>query len=437
MATRSNLKFILSVICLFLLFAASMTIYVMHREEANHIDLLNVRLQDYNHEVLALYNQQPDSLAKWESPTPDIRLTVINLKGDVIYESTDTVVGQSHPNHADRAEVKQALAEGVGQALIRKSSTNGQDYFYSATLFDNCIVRSAIPYNTELRQTLAGDRHYLYAAIFITIVLLALFIYMTNRMGKTEDANVELKTKLQYEQEYNQYKYELSHNVAHELKTPVASILGYLETILDARKSGNISDEQMTHFLERSYSQSQRLNNLVQDISILNKMSENRDVVKEYIDVSKLVRDILDEVALKLELQKMTVENRLPHELKIYCNQSMIYSIFRNLIDNALAYAGQGSKVEISFFRPPIDGGTKDSTSYYFSFADNGPGIPEEHLARIFERFYRVDKGRSRKLGGTGLGLAIVKNAVLLHGGNITAHNRPEGGLEFVFTLVG
>ena len=106
----------------------------------------------------------------------------------------------------------------------------------------------------------------------------------------------------------------------------------------------------------------------------------------------------------------------------------MLYSIFRNLMDNAIAYAGSNIQININCFR-------EDENYYYFSFADTGIGVSPEHLNRLFERFYRVDKGRSRKLGGTGLGLSIVKNAVLFHGGNIEAHNLYDGGLEFIFSL--
>lgn len=129
--------------------------------------------------------------------------------------------------------------------------------------------------------------------------------------------------------------------------------------------------------------------------------------------------------------------NALPHTLTLLCNQSMIYSIFRNLIDNAIAYAGKGATVSISLQEVPDDTRHRGLSTYHFSFSDNGPGVPDEHLSRIFERFYRVDKGRSRRLGGTGLGLAIVKNAVISHGGTITAHNRQGGGLEFEFTIIG
>lgn len=418
---------VLSVICLFMLFAASMTIYLMHREEAHHADLLHVRLQAYNQEVIDMHD------SCWHAPHKDVRLTVLDLSGDVLFESTDTIAGQSHKNHIDREEVQMALRDSVGFAVMRSSKTTGKDYFYSATRFGDYIVRSALPYDTQLRKSLASDRHYLYAAILITLVLLGLFLYMTRRLNHSENDKLELETRLQLEQEFNNYKRELSNNIAHELKTPVASIQGYLETILDARQNSSISDEQLSRFLERSYSQSQRLNALVQDISTLNHMSEAQVVEKSPVDVSKLVRDMLDEVALKLELQQMTVCNELPRRLMIEGNQSMIYSIFRNLIDNAIAYAGQGSKILIRLSETPIK--DKSGITYAFLFSDNGSGIPGEHLARIFERFYRVDKGRSRKLGGTGLGLAIVKNAVLLHGGNITAKNCPTGGLQFDFTL--
>ena len=428
---------VLCVICLFMLFAASMTVYLMHREEAHHADLLHVRLQAYNQEVMDLHD------SCWYAPHKDVRLTVLNLSGDVLFESTDSIAGQSHKNHLNREEVQQALAEGEGFALIRSSETTGIDYFYSATSFGDYIVRSALPYDTQLRQSLASDRHYLYAAILITFVLLGLFLYMTRRLSHTENDNQQLQTRLQLEQEYNQYKRELSNNIAHELKTPVSSIQGYLETILDARAGGSISDEQLSRFLERSYSQSQRLNALVQDIVTLNRMDAaavspaTHPIEKESVNVSELVRNMLNEVSLKLELQEMHVINSLPPMLTLQCNLSMVYSIFRNLIDNAIAYAGKGSTITISMQEPNDSSHHRISSNYHFTFADNGPGVPEDHLPRIFERFYRVDKGRSRRLGGTGLGLAIVKNAVIMHGGTITAKARQGGGLQFEFCLVG
>ncbi|MBE6296107.1 MAG: two-component sensor histidine kinase [Bacteroidales bacterium] len=229
-------------------------------------------------------------------------------------------------------------------------------------------------------------------------------------------------------EEQSRLKRQLTQNMAHEFKTPVCSIQGYLETIIQ-NYPDNLSEEQLMHFLQRCYSQSNRLNSLVQDISQLNEMTNAvQRVNKEPVNLSQLVAGMLQEVNDKLVALDMKVENSLPQQLVINADPSMIYSIFRNLVDNSMAYAGHGATIRIACFRT-------DGQFCYFTFSDNGAGVPEEHLARIFERFYRVDKGRSRKLGGTGLGLAIVKNAIALHGGTISARNAAGGGLEFVFKL--
>ncbi|WP_444341470.1 sensor histidine kinase [Phocaeicola plebeius] len=228
------------------------------------------------------------------------------------------------------------------------------------------------------------------------------------------------------EEEQARLKRQLTQNIAHELKTPVSSIQGYLETIIS---NPNIPQENVRVFLERSYAQSNRLTFLLRDISVLTRMDEAPELVeKEQVNLSKIVENILNEVALGLEEKHITVVNKLPSEVILTGSSSLLYSIFRNLTDNAIAYAGNDIQITINCFR-------EDEKFYYFSFSDTGVGVPEEHLNRLFERFYGVDKGRSRKLGGTGLGLAIVKNAVLFHGGTIFAKNMPKGGLEFVFTL--
>ena len=228
------------------------------------------------------------------------------------------------------------------------------------------------------------------------------------------------------EEEQARLKRQLTQNIAHELKTPVSSIQGYLETIIS---NPNIPQENVRVFLERSYAQSNGLTFLLRDISFRTLMDEAPELLeKEQVNLSKIVENILNEVALGLEEKHITVVNKLPSEVILTGSSSLLYSIFRNLTDNAIAYAGNDIQITINCFR-------EDEKFYYFSFSDTGVGVPEEHLNRLFERFYRVDKGRSRKLGGTGLGLAIVKNAVLFHGGTIFAKNMPKGGLEFVFTL--
>ena len=167
---------------------------------------------------------------------------------------------------------------------------------------------------------------------------------------------------------------------------------------------------------------------LLQDITTLNKMDYASDSLRaERTDVSVLVADIVSETALAIKQRQMALHNLLPQDIIVKGNPLLLYSIFRNLVDNAISYAGTGTTIEISAVR--------QGNSWLFTFSDNGIGIPAEHLPRIFERFYRIDKGRSRDMGGTGLGLSIVKNAVMLHGGHITVSSPETGGLVFEFTL--
>ena len=192
-----------------------------------------------------------------------------------------------------------------------------------------------------------------------------------------------------------QQRLELTQNISHELKTPVASILGALEAIL---LHPDMNDKQQHEFLERAYQQAGRLSNLVEDVT-----------------------PRVEELGAKITYS-------VPDHIIISGNYTLLYSIFRNIVDNSLSHVGKGVQIHIDC--------TGQAPSYiYFSVYDNGPGVPTECLPHLFERFYRVDKGRSRKLGGTGLGLSIVKHAVQFHGGTITALNREGGGLEFQFSL--
>ena len=224
----------------------------------------------------------------------------------------------------------------------------------------------------------------------------------------------------------NQLKKHLTQNISHELKTPVSSILGYMESILE---NPDLDPQRQRFFVERSFQQAQRLRDLLQDISTLNKIDEGKRLFeKETCDVSEVINDVLKDIQLQIEQKECIVLRNYKPSIIIQGNRSLVYSIFRNLLDNALSYAGEKLTLDINSYR-------EDEQYFYFSFSDNGIGVADEHVNRLFERFYRVDKGRSRKLGGTGLGLAIVKNAVLYHRGNISAKNVPGGGLSFVFSL--
>lgn len=242
-----------------------------------------------------------------------------------------------------------------------------------------------------------------------------------------QDASFELTiSDITKQEEQARMKRQITQNMAHELKTPVSSIQGYLETIIN---NPDLPPETMNQFLQRSYAQSQRLTNLLRDITALTRLDEASSLIDvELLDLSKIIHNIVAELALPLEEKQMTVTCSFPDNMMIDGNYSLLYSIFRNLADNAIAYAGIGKKITISCI-------FEDEDFYFFSFKDNGVGVDPSHLPRLFERFYRVDKGRSRKIGGTGLGLAIVKNAIIFHGGTVHAKLGAEGGLEFIFML--
>lgn len=228
------------------------------------------------------------------------------------------------------------------------------------------------------------------------------------------------------QEEESRMKRQLTQNVSHELKTPVSSIQGYLETILS---NPHLSPDKRQFFLERCYSQSTRLTGLLRDISVLNRLDEAEGLFElSEVNIPQLIREIEKECSKEMEEKRITSEVILPGNPVVNGNYSLLYSIFRNLYDNAIAYAGEHIRITVNCYK-------EDPKFYYFSFSDNGMGIEEVHINRIFERFYRVDKGRSRKMGGTGLGLSIVKNGVHFHKGQISAKSSPGKGVTFFFTL--
>lgn len=221
-------------------------------------------------------------------------------------------------------------------------------------------------------------------------------------------------------------KQQMTNNIAHELRTPVSSIRGYLETLISCP---DVSEERRKVFIDRAYVQTLRLSDLIRDIALITKIEEAPEQLqKEKVNIRQIVDEVIEEFREVIDSKDITVENMLSSDLVVTGNATLIYSIFRNLVENSLKYAGDGVLIHIECY-------ARSDGHYHFTYYDTGKGIGEEHLSRIFERFYRVSEGRTRDGGGSGLGLSIVRNAVAFHGGDIRAVNRAGGGLEFVFSL--
>ena len=494
--TKFHLRLFWSVITVLLLICLFFTIFQYFQARQYRIELLRTKLtwqMDSIHDELkndatvtgsnnCRYSTTTilDGTAVNMKSRFNTRITLLDFSGKVLSDSEAPDV-QNMESHANRKEVMQAMTKGAGYEVRRRSSLTGEVYFYTAKKYDTFIIRLAVPYDSELVSNLQITSLYFFITLFILLVFIIFYYVEMRRLGeninrlndfvtkaeredmddfvqedlddfpwrfsndevgdisrhviqiyyrlqKTKQALVtEQQRVLKQQEQQDRIKRQLTHNVAHELKTPVSSIQGYLETIINNK---DLSPDIKEKFIERSYQQSMRLSSLLYDISTLTRIEEAPELIsKEEVDISRLIADIFDEIATTLKEKNISVRNKT-EALTLNCigSHSLLYSIFRNLIDNTVAYAGEN--VEIY-----IDCNTEDPNYYFFSYSDNGTGIPSQHLDRIFERFYRIDKGRSRKAGGTGLGLSIVKNAILLHGGTVTAMPRPGGGLEFVFSI--
>lgn len=373
--------------------------------------------------------------------------------------NSDEIEGLSVKVTADSMQLYYGPTVRSGESVCKTSEIGG------------AVVESCMPYRFGLRDMLLSDGDFLWLLFALAVVVGAVGYALSVNFGRniarlrlfasraeeglpTDDiesfpddelgdisghilrsyaklrqAKADLESEqsilLRQEQEQIRIKRSLTQNINHELKTPVSSIQGYLETIL---RNPGLTRQQLMTFVENSYKQTVRLTQLLCDVSTLTRLDEGGQVIeKAPLDLVEVIAEVIGDTAVAASERGFSVQTELPDNIMMQGSHTMLMSVFRNLMDNALAYSG-GRNIKIALVR-------RDEDSVTMSFSDDGMGVAPEHLSRIFERFYRVDKGRSRKLGGTGLGLSIVKNAVLLHGGSISAHLRDMGGLEFIFTL--
>ena len=442
------------------------------REKQYKSEFLSAELQLYNKLLLDIVEDgisHEDFIKNYEKPFDNLRISIITLSGDVIYDNMLPL--DSLDNHRHRPEIADAIRKGSGYHIGRQSTSDGREYFYSATRGNNVIVRTAIPYSPSLRELLKAEWNYLGVMLVISLTVSILAYFTTRRLGKTierlnrfaakakkgesfnedepfpndelgsisnhivqlyaqwqqtiKDRDIAHEVAMREEQDKIRIKRQLTNNINHELKTPVASIQVCLETLLSGI---NISEEKQQELIERCYTNNERLRQLLEDVSLITRMEDGSQLIgKEIVVINNIIEEIAEELEIMPEEERFTLHSDFSEQVIVEGNLSLIGSIFSNLTDNAIAYSG-GRNIYISLIENNVN-------MCKIRFEDDGNGVDDKQLTRLFERFYRIDKGRSRQMGGTGLGLAIVKHAVQFHGGNITATNRPNGGLRFDFTL--
>jgi two-component system phosphate regulon sensor histidine kinase PhoR len=239
---------------------------------------------------------------------------------------------------------------------------------------------------------------------------------------------IEKRDEIEILQKNELFRKEFLMNLAHELRTPIFTVQGYVHTLLD----GAIDDATVNRkFLSNATKGIQRLVQLADDLDNISKLESGKiPIVQESFVIQELVKDVYEEMMLKAKEKNIEMLKKKGTEtsIMVYADKQKVKQVIVNLVENALKYGNDGGTITTGFYR-------MDEGRVYIEVSDDGPGIAEHHLARIFERFYRADRSRSREIGGTGLGLAIVKHIIEAHGQTVTVRSKVGVGSSFGFTL--
>jgi len=465
-------RLFLWLLCYSLLMVCGFVSYQYCREKEFKAEELNLRLQLVNERILTDLGEGKsiEEIVRSEtSRAPELRVSLINRNGRVVYDNfaeyTDSI------DHAKRSEIAGASERGTAYTVRRLSESTGQSYFYSATRGENgMIVRTAMPYDVSLLKLLEVDYGFLRIMGLMVVLMCVLGYFATGKIGRhisrlsafadkaekgekiydtapfpddelgrisnnivrlyarlqqaIADRDSEHREAFRQQQEKERIKKQLTNNINHELKTPVASIDICVDTIL---AHPEMEAGKRTEFLYRCKASAERLKRLLADVSVITRLDDGGMAIEmEETRLDRVIADVVAECEPMASAKGIQIECNSIEPTTIRANQDLLSSVFRNLIDNAIAYSG-GNKIDIRCVCM--------NDNLIITVADNGSGVPDEHLPRLFERFYRIDKGRSRSAGGTGLGLAIVKNAVLLHGGTVEVEKLSSCGLIFTIIL--
>ncbi|MDY5984304.1 MAG: ATP-binding protein [Candidatus Onthovivens sp.] len=439
MKRKINSVIISLVVCVITLITIVSSISFSSIYEKNEI----IELQ--NECSLVIKGYKLDDISYLESiEDSSLRVTLIDLEGNVIF---DNQLNESEmENHASREEFKEAKENGYGISK-RYSSSLLKTFYYVAYKLDNNIIRVSKVADSTLYILFIN----LWPLYIVTIVLIICSILLgfllskkivdpinninlehpleNNKYKEIEPLLIRIeaqKNELMKENEEvlnaSKVRQEFTSNVSHELKTPLHVISGYAELI----KEGIVKDSDVKEFGEKIYSEASRMSKLVEDIMKISKLESDKTIEKTQLKLKNIVVAIVD--SLMIEADKKNVKFKLSlNDCSISGNYDSIYSLIFNLVDNAIKYNKTNGKITIKL--------QEVSNNVILSVKDTGIGIPKEDLDRIFERFYRVDKSRSKDSGGTGLGLAIVKHSLIVNNATIKVESELKKGSTFTVTF--
>ena len=439
MKRKINSVIISLVVCVITLITIVSSISFSSIYEKNEI----IQLQ--NECSLVIKGYELDDISYLESiEDSSLRVTLIDLEGNVIF---DNQLNESEmENHASREEFKEAKENGYGISK-RYSSSLLKTFYYVAYKLDNNIIRvSKVADSTLYILFINLWPLYIVAIVLIICSILLGFLLSKKIVDPINNINLEhplennkykeiepllirieaQKNELMKENEEvlnaSKVRQEFTSNVSHELKTPLHVISGYAELI----KEGIVKDSDVKEFGEKIYSEASRMSKLVEDIMKISKLESDKAIEKTQLKLKNIVVAIVD--SLMIEADKKNVKFKLSlNDCSISGNYDSIYSLIFNLVDNAIKYNKTNGKITIKL--------QEVSNNVILSVKDTGIGIPKEDLDRIFERFYRVDKSRSKDSGGTGLGLAIVKHSLIVNNATIKVESELKKGSTFTVTF--
>lgn len=472
---RIFFKLITAVLIIMVVALTTIDFLASSMAENAYVDTLTHEMQDKAKMFSVLSKAQLLALTPQEvrtmSQAAGARLTLVAPDGRVLQDS-EADPGKME-NHGSRPEIRDALNGKVGTS-IRRSPTMGSNFLYVAAPVPSGAARMAVPLK-EIRSQVTSirERLLLYTALaFLPAILLAAFFarYFSAKLGAiidyastlaTGDFQARLKVtsndelgvlsrqlnetagKLQkmfeeLEKEHveleklERIRKDFVINVSHELRTPLASIQGYTETLLD----GAIDDkDNNVRFLNIIRQNAERLGRLTADLLTLSRIelkTQRFQFASYYLHT--LLEDCVDTMRPVSNKKNIALHYQAPDEkMEVFCDSESIHQIMTNLLDNAIKYTPEGGSITVSAKSLPVEPGKPEMVTV--SVADTGIGIPTDDLPRLFERFYRVDKARSRELGGTGLGLAIVKHLARSQGGDVRVESVFNQGSTFLFTV--